>query len=140
MVLNQEIFSRGKKTRWRVIGKDTMDQIWNELSATTQPIQDYVTEIAWGEIFSRPGLDEKTRILLNLAMLAVQGENRVLALHIRAAVNLGCSREEIREALVQTVIFAGFVKATQACRTAQDVFDALDECDGDGPGSGGRQA
>ncbi len=127
MVLNQEIFSRGKKTRWRVIGKDTMDQIWNELTATTQPIQEYVTEIAWGEIFSRPGLDEKTRILLNLAMLTVQGETRVLALHIRAAVNLGCSHEEIRETLIQTMTFAGVVRATQACRTAQDVFDALDE-------------
>ena len=127
MVLNKEIFSRGKKTRWRVIGKDTMDQIWNELTATTQPIQEYVTEIAWGEIFSRPGLDEKTRILLNLAMLTVQGETRVLALHIRAAVNLGCSHEEIRETLIQTMTFAGVVRATQACRTAQDVFDALDE-------------
>ena len=127
MVLNPEIFSRGKKTRWRVIGKDTMNQIWNELTATTQPIQEYVTEIAWGEIFSRPGLDEKTRILLNLAMLTVQGENRVLALHIRAAVNLGCSHEEIRETLIQTMTFAGVVRAAQASRTAQDVFDALDE-------------
>ena len=127
MALNNEIFEKGKKVRWDVIGEDTMDPIWDGLGEATQDIQEYVTEFAWGEIFSRPGLDQKTRILLNLAMLVVQGEARVLLLHIRAAMNLGCSRIEVREALIQTCTFAGFAKATQACKLAQEVFDELDK-------------
>jgi alkylhydroperoxidase/carboxymuconolactone decarboxylase family protein YurZ len=127
MVLNDETFTKGKEVRWKVIGKDVMDPIWGELGEATQAIQEYVTEFAWGEIFSRPGLDQKTRILLNLAMLAVQGESRVLSLHIRAALNLDCSRTEIEETLIQTCTFAGFAKSTQACRLAQEIFDELDE-------------
>ena len=127
MVLNDDIFMKGKKVRWNVIGKEIMDPIWDELGEATQEIQEYVTEFAWGEIFSRPGLDQKTRILLNLAMLVVQGEARVLSLHIRAALNLGCSRTEVREALIQTCTFAGFAKSTQACKLAQEIFDQLDE-------------
>ena len=126
MVLNDKTFMKGKKVRWKVIGKDTMDPIWDGLGEATQPIQEYVTEFAWGEIFSRPGLNQQTRILLNLAMLVVQGESRVLSLHIRAALNLGCSRIEVREALIQTCTFAGFAKSTQACKSAQDIFDELD--------------
>lgn len=115
MALNDKTFMNGKKVTWKVIGKDPMDPIWDELGEATQPIQEYVTEFAWGEIYSRPGLDQQARILLNLAMLVVQGESRVLALHIRAALNLGCSRTEVREVLIQTCIFAGFAKSTQAC-------------------------
>jgi len=126
MVLNDKTFMNGKKVRWKVIGKDTMDPIWDGLGEATQPIQEYVTEFAWGEIFSCPELDQQTRILLNLAMLVVQGESRVLALHIRAALNLGCSRTEVREVLIQTCTFAGFAKSTQACKLAQDIFDELD--------------
>ena len=66
MVLNDDIFMKGKKVRWNVIGKEIMDPIWDESGEATQEIQEYVTEFAWGEIFSRPGLDQKTRILLNL--------------------------------------------------------------------------
>ena len=102
-----------------------MDPIWDGLGEATQPIQEYVTEFSWGEIFSRPGLNQQTRILLNLAMLVVQGESRVLSLHIRTALNLGCSRTEVREALIQTCTFAGFAKSTQACKSAQDIFDEL---------------
>ena len=127
MVLNDDIFMKGKKVRWNVIGKEIMDPIWDELGEATQEIQEYVTEFAWGEICTRPGLDQKTRILLNLAMLVVQGETRVLSLHIRAALNLGCSRIEVREALIQTCTFAGCAKSTQACKLAQDIFDELDE-------------
>jgi len=116
MVLNDKTFMKGKKVRWKVIGKGTMDPIWDGLGEATQPIQEYVTEFAWGEIFSRPGLDQQTRILLNLAMLVVQGESRVLALHIRAALNLGCSRTEVREVLIQTCTFARFAKSTKLIR------------------------
>ena len=79
MVLNDKTFMKGKKVRWKVIGKGTMDPIWDGLGEATQPIQEYVTEFAWGEIFSCPELDQQTRILPNLAMLVVQGESRVLA-------------------------------------------------------------
>ena len=127
MVLNDDTFMKGKQVRWKVIGKQTMDPIWDGLGEATQEIQEYVTEFAWGEIFCRPGLDQKTRILLNLAMLVVQGETRVLSLHIRAALNLGCSQVEVREALIQTCTFAGFAKSTQACKLAQDIFDELNE-------------
>ena len=126
MVVNNKTYLKGKKLRWKVIGKDTMDPIWDGLGEVTKPLQEYVTEFAWGEIFSRRGLDQKTRILLNLVMLVVQGEYRVLSLHIRAALNLGCTRIQIREALIQTSTFAGFAKSTQACTLAQNIFDEID--------------
>ncbi|MFT5134457.1 MAG: 4-carboxymuconolactone decarboxylase [Gammaproteobacteria bacterium] len=126
MVLNNKTYLKGKKLRRKVIGKNTIDPIWDELDDVTRPLQEYVTEFAWGEIFTRRGLDQKTRILLNLVMLVVQGEYRVLSLHIRAALNLGCSRIQIREALIQTSTFAGFARSTHACKLAQEIFDEID--------------
>ena len=118
---------KGKATRWNIIGEDVMNPIWESLDDTTRPIQEYVTEYSWGEIFSRKGLSPQTRILLNLAILCSQGELTVLRLHIRGAVHLGCTKVEIREALIQASIFAGFSRSAQACKVAQEVF--LEMCE-----------
>ena len=126
MAMNAKTYARGRKTRWDVIGHQTMDGIDGATGATTRAQQDYVTEFAWGEIFNRPGLPKRTRILLNLAMLTVLGERVVLRHHIRGALNLGCTRTAIREALLQAVTFAGFNKVSLATNLAQQVFAEID--------------
>ena len=126
MAMNAKTMARGKKMRWDIIGKEIMDPIYANLGPATRDQQGYVTEFAWGEVFARPGLPQKTRILLNLAMLTMLGEWQVLSFHVGAALRLGCSRSEIREALIQTNTFAGFVSSTLACGVAQQVFNNVD--------------
>ncbi len=124
--MNAKTMARGKKMRWDIIGKEIMDPIYANLGPATRDQQDYVTEFAWGEVFARSGLPAKTRILLNLAMLTQLGEWQVLRFHIGGALRLGCTRTEIRETLIQTNTFAGFVRSTLACGVAQEVFKEAD--------------
>ena len=127
MAMNKRTMARGKKMRWDIIGKEIMDPIYANLGPATRDQQDYVTEFAWGEIFARRGLPPKTRILLNLAMLTMLGEWQVLGFHIGGALRLGCSRTEIRETLIQTNTFAGFINSTFACNVAQEGFNEVDK-------------
>ena len=122
MAMNAKTYARGRKTRWDVIGHDTMDAIEAATGAVSRAQQDYVTEFAWGEIFNRPGLPKTTRILLNLAMLTVLGEREVLRHHVRGALRLGCTRTAIREAMLQAITFAGFNKVSLATNAAHEVF------------------
>jgi alkylhydroperoxidase/carboxymuconolactone decarboxylase family protein YurZ len=126
MTMNAKTHALGRKTRWDVIGHDTMDAIEGATGAVNRAQQDYVTEFAWGEIFNRPGLPKKTRILLNLAMLTVLGEREVLRHHVRGALRLGCTRTAIREALLQASTFAGFNKVSLATNAAHEVFAEAD--------------
>ncbi len=126
MAMNAKTMARGKKMRSDIISKEIMDPIYAKLGPATRDQQDYVTEFAWGEVFARPGLPQKTRILLNIAMLTMLGEWQVLGFHVGGALRLGCSRTEIREALIQTNTFAGFIRSTLACGVAQEVFNAVD--------------
>ena len=88
--------------------------------------QDYVSRFS-SEIFNRPGLGKRTRILLNLAMLTMAGEREVLRKFIYDALDLGCSRTAIRETLLQTISFAGHNKVSLATNIAQEVFMEIDK-------------
>ncbi len=126
MAMNAKTFARGQKTRKDVIGGAAALWLEGPAGAADRDQQDYVTELAWGEIFSRPGLGKKTRILLNLAMLTVMGERDVLKHHIGGALRLGCTRTAIREALLQAGTFAGLNKVSLATMVAQEVFAEAD--------------
>jgi len=127
MPMNRDTYERGKKLRWELIGADIMDRIYAGNDTLTEAQQEYVTEFAWGELFSRPGLPAKTRILLNVVMLGVMGERQVLKYHLGAAVRLGCSKIEIREALLQINAIAGMTLASLALNVAQELFIELAE-------------
>lgn len=118
----RERYEAGLKTRREVLGAEYVDRALANADDFTQPFQEYVTIHAWHEVWNRPGLDRKTRSIVNLAMLAALGRSEELALHIRGALNNGVTPEEIREVLIQVGGYAGFPAAVQAFRTAQPII------------------
>ena len=118
-------YKEGLKIRREVVGDDIVDGWITATDDFTGPLEELTTEIAWGTIWSRPGLDRKTRSLLTLALLAAQNRTDEFDAHVRNAVNNGCSREEIREALLHTMAYCGVPTARGAIKRAARVLDEL---------------
>ena len=109
----------GERTRREVLGDEHVDRTLGEASEYARPFQDYLTKVAWGEVWSRPGLDRRTRSCLTLALLtAVQAENE-LPMHVRAAIKNGVTPEEIREVIIHAGLYAGIPKANGAFKLAE---------------------
>ncbi|MEA2549517.1 MAG: 4-carboxymuconolactone decarboxylase [Chloroflexota bacterium] len=117
-------FERGLALRRRVLGADYVDAALASADAATRPIQDFVTEYAWGAIWSRPGLELRTRSLITLAMLVGLNQPAELRLHIEAAQRNGCTPDEIRETLLHAAIYLGVPAALAALAIARDVLPA----------------
>lgn len=126
MPVNQELFDAGLKTRREVLGADYVDAAIANADAFNMPMQELVTQYAWGEIWNRPGLDRRTRSLLNLAMLTALNRPHELKLHLRGALNNGVTREEIQEVFLQTAVYCGAPAAIDSFRTAKEVFKEVD--------------
>lgn len=119
-------YDAGLKVRRAVLGDDHVDRSLQGASDFNQPLQELVTAYGWGAIWARPGLDRRTRSLINLGMLTALNRAAELALHVRGAVTNGCTREEIQEALLQTVVYCGLPAALEAFRVAESVLDGLE--------------
>jgi 4-carboxymuconolactone decarboxylase len=117
-----ERFERGLQTRREVLGAEHVDRSLERVTEFSRPVQQLVTEYCWGEIWTRPGLDRKTRSLLNLAMLTALNRMHELAVHVRGAVTNGATDEEIQEALLQTAIYCGVPAALESFRVAEQVL------------------
>ncbi|MDD0814223.1 4-carboxymuconolactone decarboxylase [Curvibacter sp. HBC28] len=126
MPVNPELFDAGLKTRREVLGADYVDAAIANADAFNMPMQELVTQYAWGEIWNRPGLDRRTRSLLNLAMLTALNRPHELKLHLRGALNNGVTREEIQEVFLQTAVYCGAPAAIDSFRTAKEVFKEVD--------------
>ena len=126
MPLNQELFDAGLQTRREVLGSEYVDAAIANADAFNRPLQELVTQYAWGEIWNRPGLDRRTRSLLNLAMLTALNRPHELKLHLRGALTNGVTREEIQEVFLQTAIYCGAPAAIDSFRTAKEVFKEVD--------------
>ncbi|MBP0440069.1 carboxymuconolactone decarboxylase family protein [Tianweitania sediminis] len=121
-----EKFEKGLKTRREVLGTDYVDKSVGAATDFNWPMQQLVTEYCWDEIWNRPGLDRRSRSILNLGMISALNRPHELKLHIRGALNNGLSREEIREILLQVAIYCGVPAAIDSFRVAQSVFDEID--------------
>jgi 4-carboxymuconolactone decarboxylase len=117
-------FEQGLAIRRAVLGADHVDRSIASATDFSRPIQELVTEYCWGRVWSRPGLERRTRSLLNLAMLTAVNHQHELALHVRGALRNGCTVEEIRETLLQAAVYCGVPAAVDAFRTAQAVIDS----------------
>ncbi len=115
-------FQKGLEMRKKVLGEKYVDQALNGATEFTKPFQDMITRMVWGEVWSRPGLDPKTRSLLNLAMLTALNRSTELKIHLRGAIRNGVTKEEIQEVFLQAVIYCGFPAAMDSFRVAQDIF------------------
>lgn len=123
--MNEELFERGLRTRREVLGADYVDAAIANADEFSLPLQQLVTQYAWGDIWNRPGLDRKTRSLLNLAMLTALNRPQEFRLHLRGALNNGASKEEVREVLLQAAIYCGAPAAMDSFRQAREVFKEL---------------
>ena len=119
-------YEDGLAVRRAVLGADYVDRSVANANAFTQPFQDLLNEYCWGQIWTRPGLDRKTRSLLNLAMLTALNKPNEFRLHMRGALNNGCTPEEVQEVLLQTAIYCGVPAALESFKIAREVLDEGD--------------
>ena len=124
--MDKKLYDDGLAVRRAVLGADYVDRALANADAFTRPLQDFVTEYCWGGVWTRPGLERKTRSMLNLAMLASLGRMHEFKLHVRAAFNNGVTRDEIREVLLQCAIYAGVPAANSAFHQAEEVFAQME--------------
>jgi 4-carboxymuconolactone decarboxylase len=112
---------RGSEIRRAVLGDDYVDGALARQDGFTAPFQDFITRYAWGDVWSRPGLDRRTRSCITVALLAALGHDRELGIHLRGALRNGVSPEELREVLLHTAVYAGVPAANSAFAVAQEV-------------------
>ncbi|HET6257350.1 4-carboxymuconolactone decarboxylase [Pseudonocardia sp.] len=123
--MTDDRYQRGLAIRREVLGEAHVDRSLAGVSDFSRPVQEFVTSAAWGEIWSRPGLDRRTRSLLNLVMLTALNRNHELGVHVRGAVTNGCTETEIQEALLQAAVYCGAPAALESFRVAERVLGEL---------------
>ena len=126
---SQEIYDGGMKVRREVLGAAHVDRANANKDSFTEDFQDMITRIAWGGIWTRPGLARRERSIVTLSVLAALHHDGELAMHVRAARRNGLTREEIQEVLLQVGVYAGVPAANRAFGVAQQVL-AEEEPDG----------
>ncbi len=118
-------YERGMRARREVLGDEYVDAAVERTTPFTADFQDLITRYAWGEIWTRPALDRRTRSCITLTALMARGHLDELDLHVRAALRNGLTQEEIKEVLLQGAIYCGVPAANAAFATAQRVFEDL---------------
>jgi 4-carboxymuconolactone decarboxylase len=118
---------RGMDVRREVLGDDHVDNAIDKTTEFTKDFQDLITRYAWGEVWTRPGLDRRTRSAITLTALIARGHFEELAMHIRAARRNGLSDDEIKEVLLQSAIYCGVPAANQAFAVASRVLEEESE-------------
>ncbi len=126
--MDKELFDKGLDIRREVLGADYVNKALATAMADPlmAPLQELVTQYCWGEIWGRPGLERRTRSMINLAMLTALNRPHEVKIHLRGALNNGVSREEIVEVLLQTMIYCGVPAAIDSFRIAKEVFAEAD--------------
>jgi 4-carboxymuconolactone decarboxylase len=119
---NKSRFDVGMGVRSEVLGAEHVERSLQNATAFARPMQDLVTEYCWGAVWSRPGLDRRTRSLINLGMLTALNRRHELGVHIRGALNNGVTPEEIREVLLQAAIYCGVPAGMDAFRVAEEAL------------------
>ncbi len=117
-----ETYDRGMKIRREVLGDAYVDNALRTADEFSKPFQDLVTEYCWGASWGRDGLTRQQRSLNNLCLLAALGRRDEFELHFRGALRNGCTRDELRETLIQIAVYAGIPAGVEAFRIARKVL------------------
>jgi 4-carboxymuconolactone decarboxylase len=136
MTPDESAHERGMKVRREVLGDEHVDAAIERTTDFTADFQDFITRYAWGEIWTRPGLDRRTRSCITLTALVALGKLDELEMHVRAALRNGLTQDEIKEVLLQSAIYCGVPAANSAFAAAQRVLadhDQYPEAKGDAP-------
>ena len=125
--MSNDDYERGLALRKAVLGEDYVARSFAKADDFSRPMQELSTEYCWGKIWSRDGLSRRDRSLLNIGMISALNRPHELKLHVKAALNNGLSREEIREALLQVAIYCGVPAGLDSTRIAREAFAELDQ-------------
>ncbi|CAI1611006.1 4-carboxymuconolactone decarboxylase [Serratia proteamaculans] len=123
---DEQRYQRGIEVRRAVLGDSHVDRSLSQLTPLNEEFQDFISRYAWGEIWTRPGLARHTRSLITIAMLIALNREAELRMHLKAAVNNGVTREEIKEVLMQSALYCGLPAANSAFHLAAEVFAEQD--------------
>jgi len=119
---DQERFDQGMVVRREVLSDEHVDAANAKISDLTADFQDFITRTAWGDVWSRPGLDRRSRSIAVITSLIAHGHHEELAMHLRAGLRNGLTVDEIKEVILQSAIYSGVPAANTAFRIAQQVF------------------
>ncbi len=122
--MTESRFERGMQVRREVLGSEHVERAMGRATSFDADFQHFITEMAWGSVWARPGLDRRTRSLITLAILAALVREE-LTLHLRASQNIGVDPQEIAEAFLHVAVYAGVPAANTAFATARKVFEQL---------------
>ncbi|MGF1631307.1 MAG: 4-carboxymuconolactone decarboxylase [Kiloniellaceae bacterium] len=118
-------YTAGRRTRTEVLGEAHVARSDANRNAFNADFLDFITEGAWGSVWSRPGLTKRERSMITIALLAALGHYEEVAMHLRASVNTGASAEDIKEALLHVAVYAGVPAANQAFKVAQQTLNEM---------------
>jgi 4-carboxymuconolactone decarboxylase len=124
--VSNEKFARGLALRKQVLGADYVEKSMASADSFSMPMQELSTEYCWGHVWTRPGLALRDRSLINIAMISALNRPHELKLHVKAAVNNGLSRDEIREVILQVAVYCGVPAGIDSTRIAREAFAELD--------------
>ena len=122
---NTELFAKGLKNRQEVLGAEHVQKSLDAADDFTADMQKLVTEWCWGELWSRPGLDRRTRSIINLSMLSALNRPHEIRLHVRGALNNGLSQDDIKEIFLQVAIYCGMPAGLGSFKIARKTFEEL---------------
>jgi len=120
--MSDELYKKGMDTRRSVLGNEHVDKAEANKTEFDADFQEYIINNAWGAVWNRPGLTKRERSLIVIALLAALGHDEELAMHIRATKNTGATKEDIKEVLLQTAVYAGVPVSNNAFKIAKKVF------------------
>jgi 4-carboxymuconolactone decarboxylase len=120
--MNEELYNKGMKTRREVLGNEHVDRAEANKTDFDADFQEYITNNAWGAIWSRPGLTKRERSMITIAILTALGLEEELAMHIRASKNTGTSTNDVKEVLMHVGVYAGVPKTNGAMKIAKKIL------------------
>jgi len=121
-IVAEDSYEEGLRIRKAVLGEEYVKRALSNVNSFNEPLQKLVTEYCWGKVWGRPGLDRRTRSLLNLAMISILNRPHELKAHIRGALTNGVTPPEICEVFLQVMIYAGVPAAVDSFRIASEAF------------------
>ena len=124
--MGQDRFDKGLALRKQVLGADYVEKSMASADDFSRPMQELSTEYCWGYVWTRPGLELRERSLINLSMISALNRPHELKLHVKAALNNGLTREEIREVLLQVAVYCGVPAGIDSTRIAREAFAEID--------------
>ena len=123
---DESLYERGLKVRKEVLGEDYVNKSIAGADDFTRTMAEWSTEFCWGALWTRPGLDRRSRSIANLSMISALNRPNELKLHVKAAVKNGVSRDEIKEVLLQVAVYCGVPAGIDSFRIAREAFKELD--------------